>query len=254
MKPSNMVDPLRAIAIAQQAGAAIMNIYEQAFTVEYKPDGTPITEADRIANQIITAGLSNQFPGIPILSEEHQLSPYEERKNWKTFWLVDPLDGTKEFVNKNDEFTVNIAFVSQRTPIFGIVYAPAMDLLYYTANDGAFRLGPNSITTSLPIRKLNHRSQIVIVSRSHHNASTTAYLQTLQGCYDVMVLGSSLKLCFVAEGTADLYPRCGPTMEWDIAAGHAIVNKVGKHVYQLDTYNEVIYNKRDLTNPWFVVK
>jgi 3'(2'), 5'-bisphosphate nucleotidase len=254
MKPSHKVNPYRVIAIARQAGAAIMNIYEQAFTVDYKPDDTPITEADRIANQIITTGLSNQFPGIPILSEEQHLIPYEERKTWKTFWLVDPLDGTEEFVNKNDEFTVNIAFISQRTPIFGIVYAPAMDLLYYTANDGAFRLGPKSTITSLPIRQPHNRPQIVIVSRSHLNTATTAYLQTLQGCYDIMNLGSSLKLCFVAEGTADLYPRCGPTMEWDIAAAHAIVNKVGKHVYQLHTCNEVIYNKRDLNNPWFVVK
>jgi 3'(2'), 5'-bisphosphate nucleotidase len=254
MKSSPTIDPLQVIAVARQAGAAVMNIYKQTFTVEHKSDGTPITEADRIANHIITEGLNNQFPGIPILSEEQRLIPYEERKTWKTFWLVDPLDGTKEFVNKNDEFTVNIAFISQRTPIFGIVYAPAMDLLYYTTNTGAFRLGPQSTCTSLPIKQPIHKSRIVIVSRSHFNTATNAYLQTVQGCFDKMVLGSSLKLCFVAEGTADLYPRCGPTMEWDIAAAHAIVNKVGKHVYQLHSCNEVIYNKPELINPWFIAK
>lgn len=254
MKSLFTIDPSRVISIAQQAGAAIMNIYERTFTVESKSDDTPITDADRIANRIITAGLRNQFPSIPILSEENQLVPYDERKIWETFWLVDPLDGTKEFVNKNDEFTINIALIRQQSPIFGLVYAPAKDLLYYTAKDGAFRLGPESTISSLPIKQPTHKSKIVMVSRSHFTPATTAYLHTLQGNFDLIVLGSSLKLCFVAEGTADLYPRCGPTMEWDIAAAHAIVNRVGKHVYQLHTCNDLIYNKRDLHNPWFVVK
>lgn len=254
MKSLFTIDPSRVISIVQRAGAAIMNIYEHTFTVEYKSDETPITEADCIANRIITAELSNQFPSIPILSEENQLVPYDERKNWETFWLVDPLDGTKEFVDKNDEFTINIALIHQQSPIFGVVYAPAKDLLYYTEKDGAFRLGPESTILSLPIKQPKHKSEIVMVSRSHLTPATTTYLHTLQGNFDLMVLGSSLKLCFVAEGTADIYPRCGPTMEWDIAAAHAIVNKVGKHVYQLHTCNDLVYNKRDLHNPWFVVK
>ena len=248
------MDPSQVISIAQRAGAAIMNIYERTFTVDYKLDETPITEADRVANRIITADLSNEFPGIPILSEENQVIPYDERKTWETFWLIDPLDGTREFVNKNDEFTINIALIRQQTPIFGVVYAPAKDLLYFTANDEAFRLGPESAITPLPIKQPKRKAKIVIVSRSHFNSATTAYLRTLQGDFDLMVLGSSLKLCFVAEGSADLYPRCSPTMEWDIAAAHAIVNKVGKHVFQLHTCNELIYNKCDLHNPWFVVK
>jgi 3'(2'), 5'-bisphosphate nucleotidase len=149
---------------------------------------------------------------------------------------------------------VNIALIRQQTPIFGVVYAPAKDLLYYTVHDEAFRIGPESTITKLPIRQPKRNSKIVIVSRSHFNPATTAYLHTLKGDFELMVLGSSLKLCFVAEGTADLYPRCSPTKEWDIAAAHAIANKVGKHVYQLHTSDEVIYNKRDLYNPWFVVK
>jgi 3'(2'), 5'-bisphosphate nucleotidase len=248
------MDPSRVISIARCAGAAIMNIYERTFTVDYKPDETPITEADRVANRIITADLSNEFPGIPILSEENQLVSYDKRKTWETFWLIDPLDGTREFVEKNDEFTINIALIRQQKPIFGVVYAPAKDLLYYTANDKAFRLGPESAITSLPLKHPKRKSKIVIVSRSHFNSATTAYLRTLHGDFDLMALGSSLKLCFVAEGSADLYPRCGPTMEWDIAAAHAVVNKVSKHVYQLHTCNDLIYNKCDLHNPWFVVK
>lgn len=248
------MDHSRVIAIAQQAGTAIMNIYKRTFTIDYKPDETPITEADRAANRIITAGLSNQFPGVPILSEENQIVPYEKRKMWETFWLIDPLDGTREFIEKNDEFTINIALVRQQTPIFGVVYAPAKDLLYYTNNDEAFRLGPESAITPLPIKQPKRKVKSVIVSRSHFNSATTAYLRTLQDDFDLTVLGSSLKICFVAEGTADLYPRCSPTMEWDVAAAHAIINKVGKHVYQLYTCNDLIYNKYDLHNPWFVVR
>ena len=248
------MDPSRVIAIAQRAGDAIMNIYEETFTVDYKPDETPITEADRVANRIITTSLSNQFPGIPILSEENQLVPYDERKMWEIFWLIDPLDGTREFVEKNDEFTINIALIRQQTPIFGVVYAPAKDLLYYTTSDEAFRLGPESAITLLPIKQSKRKVKIVIVSRSHFNSATIAYLRTLQGDFDLMLLGSALKICFVAEGIADLYPRCSPTMEWDVAAAHAIVNKAGKHVFQLHTCNDLIYNKCDLHNPWFVVK
>ncbi len=254
MYPFSSINPAHIIAIVRQAGSAIMNVYQQTFVVEHKPDRTLITEADRIANQIISAELRSKFPEIPILSEENQLMPYEKRKTWESFWLVDPLDGTKEFVNKNDEFTVNIALIHQQKPIFGVVYAPAMNLLYYTTKDSAFRLGPESICTLLPIKQPKHKTPIVIVSRSHFNAATTAYLQTLLDCYDLKALGSSLKICFVAEGTADLYPRCSPTMEWDTAAAHAIVNKVGKHIYQLHTGNEVIYNKQELHNPWFIVK
>ncbi len=248
------MNPSRVISLAQRAGAAIMTIYEQTFTVAYKPDATPITEADRLANRIITTGLSHLFPDIPILSEENQLIPYDERKTWETFWLIDPLDGTKEYVNRNDEFTINIALIRQQTPIFGVVYAPAKDLLYYTTNDEAFRLGPELTFTPLPVQQPKRKWKIVTVSRSHLNPATTAYLHTLQDAFRLMVLGSSLKLCFVAEGTADLYPRCSPTMEWDTAAAHAIVRKVGKHVYHFRTCKDLIYNKRDLHNPWFVVK
>jgi len=249
----------KLIQIARTAGQAIMEIYHSAdFGVEMKSDNSPLTKADKAAHNIIVEGLE-QF-GYPILSEEGAKTSYEVRKDWKRFWMVDPLDGTKEFIKKNDEFTVNIALIEAGKPIFGVVYAPALGDLYYgSVGKGAFKLSFDAtnasqainIQTSKPGNKL-----IVVASRSHNNEETKNYIATLEKNYktiEIISKGSSLKLVEVAEGKAHIYPRFGPTMEWDTAAAHAVVLAAGGTVKQPNG-QALVYNKEDLLNPFFIVK
>lgn len=256
------------IDITKQAGEAIMKIYQKDFQVEYKADESPLTEADKAAHQIIEAGLVNldQQNGtqIPILSEEGKTIPYSERKNWDYFWLVDPLDGTKEFVKKNDEFTVNIALIHKDTPVLGVVYAPALNQLYYAKKgEGAFKqeeIEGKTQTNKLPKPKTRQPSEIIVVaSKSHMSDATKQYIDTLTTDYPLVTthsIGSSLKICLVAEGEADIYPRLGPTMEWDTGAAHAIVlessQKLQKYTLEYG-YQKHLYNKETLLNDWFVV-
>lgn len=242
------------VSIARKAGDAIMEIYAKDFDVEYKEDNSPLTEADKKANEIIIDGLSKLNSIFPILSEEGRKISYEERKEWECFWMVDPLDGTKEFIKKNDEFTVNIALIYQNSPILGVVYAPALQEMYWSKRgDGAYKNG-----NRLPLYINQHPEKLlrIIASKSHLNPETQVYIDNLAKTSETIEYiskGSSLKLCMVAEGSADMYPRLSPTMEWDTAAGDAIVRETGKMSVDIQSKMPLLYNKEDLLNPWFVV-
>jgi 3'(2'), 5'-bisphosphate nucleotidase len=250
----NQINVQDIVTIAKEAGDAIMQIYKQDFDVQYKQDSSPLTLADKKANEIIDAGLNQLSVSFPILSEEGKEIPYKDRKNWEYFWLVDPLDGTKEFVKKNDEFTVNIALIHKDAPVLGVVYAPALDVCYWAKQDeGAFKDGKR-----LPLKTERQRDTYKIVaSRSHMSDDTQAFIDAIDTSKEkeLISIGSSLKICIVAEGEADIYPRLGPTMEWDTGAAHAIVNESGKSLqkYKYGKYSKHIYNKGSLTNNWFIV-
>jgi 3'(2'), 5'-bisphosphate nucleotidase len=241
--------------IAIKAGQAIMTIYAQDFKIFEKEDQSPLTEADQKANEIIMNELSTHYPNIPILSEEGKNIPYEERKNWDYYWCVDPLDGTKEFIKKNGEFTVNIALIHKNTPVLGSVYAPALETLYFAKkNEGAFK-SVNEQTVKLPLERLDNVYRVV-ASRSHLSDETVVFVEELKkehGDVEFISKGSSLKICLVAENEAQCYPRLAPTMEWDTAAAHAIVLESGRQINIYDG-GPMIYNKENLLNPWFVVK
>ncbi len=262
------------IKAAVLAGKEIMEIYNNDFTVEFKDDKSPLTEADKNAHLKIVAQLSET--GLPILSEEGKSISYEERNKWKIFWLVDPLDGTKEFVKRNGEFTVNIALIKNNVPVIGVIYAPVLNVLYFSAEGiGAFKFEADydylshliqtnnisdrliKLSTSLPIKDLE-RPYTVVASRSHMSDETIAFideLKTKHGELNLISKGSSLKLCLVAEGSADVYPRFAPTMEWDTAAGNAIALAAGLTVTNgHDRINPISYNKESLLNPWFIVQ
>jgi 3'(2'), 5'-bisphosphate nucleotidase len=241
------------IKIAQKAGDAIMEIYTKDFTIEYKDDKSPLTEADTKSNEVICKALVKLYPNIPILSEENKLAPYKERKNWEYFWLVDPIDGTKEFIKKNGEFTVNIALIHKNIPVLGVVYAPALNVIYRAKKgEGAFK---NGIKLPLQTNKHPEEKLSVVASKSHLSKETQAFIDALETKEITQVnKGSSLKLCMVAEGVADIYPRLAPTMEWDTAAADAIVRESGKMTYKFEGNIPVVYNKDNLLNPWFIVK
>ena len=255
----------QAIEAALSAGSEILKIYEtDDFEVDFKSDDSPLTRADLASNAIIDAKLSGT--GIPILSEEGKHTPFEERKNWDTLWIIDPIDGTKEFIKKNGEFTVNIALINHGIPILGVVYVPVLSELYYAVKGkGAFKVlcKPDadtkalySIADKLPLSR-SDRSFTVVASRSHMNEETSAFIEQLREKYKEISLvsrGSSLKLCMVAEGSADCYPRFAPTMEWDTAAGQAICMYADCEVIDSHTRKEMVYNREDLLNNWFVVR
>ena len=250
----NQLDIQDIVTIAKEAGNAIMQIYKQDFEVEYKQDSSPLTLADKRANDIIEDGLNQLSVNFPILSEEGKETPYEDRKDWEYYWLVDPLDGTKEFVKKNDEFTVNIALIHKDTPVLGVVYAPALDICYWAKQgEGAFK-----DERKLPLKTESQRNTYKIVSsRSHMSDETQAFIDAIdtQKEKELISIGSSLKICLVAEGEADIYPRLGPTMEWDTGAAHAIVNESNKKLQQYtnNKFTSHTYNKKNLLNQWFVV-
>jgi len=245
------------INIARQAGAAILDIYEQDFEVEFKADTSPLTMADQAANQIILDELTRLTPEIPRLSEESTITDYEQRREWQEFWLIDPLDGTKEFVKRNGEFTVNIALISDSQPVLGVVYAPVPNIMYSAAKGvGAFKEEPGSPARSIQTRSYQGGPVELVASRSHAGESLIAGMQRIkesEGEVTIKSMGSSLKLCLVAEGVADVYPRLGPTSEWDTAAAHAIVNCAGGNVIDLQG-KELQYNKSSILNSQFIVQ
>jgi len=244
----------KIVAIAQKAGDAIMKIYKKDFHIEYKDDKSPLTEADIKSNDIICSLLAETYPNIPILSEENKEVPYQERKDWEYYWCIDPIDGTKEFIKKNDEFTVNIALIYKDTPVLGVVYAPAIDEMYKAKKgEGAFKNGQK---LPLCINNTPEEKLLVVASKSHLSKETQTFIDILETKeIEQVSKGSSLKLCMVAEGIADIYPRLAPTMEWDTAAADAIVRESGKMTYQIKNKNKpIVYNKIDLLNPWFVVQ
>jgi len=255
----------KAINAALLAGMKIMEVYSSTdFHVQVKEDQTPVTLADQNAHDQILKTLESTQ--LPILSEEGIHLSYSERKNWELYWLVDPLDGTKEFIKRNDEFTVNIALIQKNEPIAGVIYAPVTGELYVGISGiGAFKLcNPSEDCTfqimqlsgiKLP-EKLKSDRFVVLVSRSHMNPETEVYIDKLRKKHEsieIIRMGSSLKICKIAEGNADVYPKIGKTMEWDTAAGHAIVKAVGKNIFLPDLVTELTYNKEDLQNPHFIV-
>lgn len=246
------------IDIAVEAGNAILEIYKNDFSVEIKSDNSPLTIADKNANEIIVAGLKQLDPTIPIISEENKLMDYTIRKNWTKCWIVDPLDGTKEFIKKNGEFTVNIALVDKGIPVLGVVHVPAQNITYYAESDvGSFKI-ENGKTTKLQIRKLADDGVLKIVgSRSHQTPELLAYVEQQKSKFskvDFVAAGSSLKFCLLAEGKADVYPRLGPTMEWDTCAGQIVATEAGAVVLRFDNNDALLYNRENLLNPFFIVK
>lgn len=242
------------VSLAKQAGEAIMSVYRSGDAgATSKADESPLTLADLASHRVIVDGLSRLTPDIPILSEEAAEIPYAERSGWTRFWLVDPLDGTKEFIKRNGEFTVNIALIEDGAPVLGVVYAPVLDVCYYAArDDGAYMQRGDAAAQAISVERIASGESIkVVASRSHSDARTAALLERL-GEHDCVSMGSSLKLCLVAAGEAHFYPRLGPTMEWDTAAAHAVVMAAGGTVCD-STGAELRYNKPDLHNPEFFV-
>jgi 3'(2'), 5'-bisphosphate nucleotidase len=272
---------ITAVGAALEAGHAIQKIYHSEFSVDFKEDRSPLTQADREAHQVISMALAPL--NIPILSEEGRHIPYEERTVWDRFWLVDPLDGTKEFIKRNGEFTVNIALLIKNRPCLGVVYVPEKDTLYFAADAlGAYKVdrvsraegyqtdpldAPDDARSllarwtrsaaSLPVSSIRAERFTIVGSRSHSTPELMAFVEQQKKAYgqvDFISAGSSLKFCMVAEGRAMVYPRLGPTMEWDTAAGQAIAEGAGCRVYRYDTRAPLNYNKKNLLNPFFVVE
>lgn len=244
----------KAIVASMVAGKAIMEIYSLTdFTdlVEFKDDRSPLTVADKNAHVVIHTLLSKEFPDIPMISEEGKSIPYDVRSKWDKYWLVDPLDGTKEFIKRNGEFTVNIALMENNRPVLGVIYIPVIDTLYAgIVGKGAFKI-QNGAETSITVRRAPS-DRIATGSRSHSSPDETKILEHYK-VKDFVTTGSSIKFCLVAEGVADLYYRHGPTMEWDTAAGHAIVEAAGGTMTNPDG-SPFLYNKKDLLNGGFLCK
>lgn len=256
----------RLLRLALRAGSAIMEVYTSPQTdweVERKADNSPLTLADRRSHEVIAEGLSHT--PWPVLSEEGEHLPYEARRGWERFWLVDPLDGTKEFLKRNGEFTVNIALIEGTRPVAGVIYVPARGLLYWGEEGrGAFvaRVDAETLAVgtarALPLSELKEgRSFRVVASRSHLSADTEAVIARYRALHpdlETVSAGSSMKFCLVAEGRADVYPRLAPTMEWDTGAGHAICLAAGHSVVDAMALTPLVYNKPDLHNPFFLVE
>lgn len=254
-----------AIEACLKAGKVIMDVYDTAFDIELKDDKSPLTEADKRANDVINEIL--KATPIPIISEENKQIEFSERKLWNTCWIVDPVDGTKEFIKRNGEFTVNIALVTDGKPELGVIYVPATKTIYFAdvLNKEAYKSVLSKHHTDIsevcdrakPLETKTRTHSIEVVgSRSHMSQETLNFVQELKDAGNEVTIvskGSSLKFCLVAEGKADIYPRFAPTMEWDTAAGQAICNAVGVEVISEDTKAPLLYNKENLLNPWFVV-
>lgn len=242
----------KIIELSEQAGAAILEVYSRAdFSVTSKADDSPLTAADTAAHDIILEGLRKLPSQWPVLSEESKHIPYDERKRWEVYWLVDPLDGTKEFIKKNGEFTVNVALVRLGVPVMGVVHVPERRATYYAEKGkGAFKKLENGKSIPLRAQTVPGDKLKIVLSRSHRDGRIDAFLQKA-GPYESVDVGSSLKLCLVAEGQAHLYPRFWPSMEWDTAAAQCVVTEAGGRVTSL-LGEPLVYNKENLVNPDFL--
>lgn len=243
-----------SIKLSREAGRAIMDIYNEGdISFSSKSDNSPLTLADIASNRVLMDGLSRT--ALPVLSEENKEVPYEVRKDWKEFWLIDPLDGTKEFIKRNGEFTVNIALIKDNRPVLGVIYVPAKDILYYgIKGEGSWKV-ENDKKKRLICSNTIDKGLRIIGSRSHFSKDTEDFLKRLSRYFRGMSFvqaGSSLKFCLLAEGVADIYPRFGPTMEWDTGAGQLILEESGGKVLDAHSLKPLMYNKRDLTNPYFI--
>jgi len=249
--PEKILEQL--VDISRRAGHAILEWYEGDMGITRKADDSPLTRADLASHELIKAELSSRWPDIPILSEESADIPWETRRNWRQYWLVDPLDGTKEFINRNGEFTVNIALIRDHEPVMGIVHVPVTDTSYFGARElGAWRRQGSSETRAIRVRRPAAQPAVIVGSRSHANPELAGQLQQL-GAHELTSMGSSLKFCRIAEGLADFYPRLGPTSEWDTAAAQAVVEAAGGQVVKLDG-SVLGYNHKEIyLNPYFFV-
>lgn len=244
----------QCVEIARDAGKKILDIYNNNdFSIVEKDDKSPLTDADLAANNTIIKGLSCLTPDIPVLSEESAKLPFEERQGWHTYWLVDPLDGTREFIKRNGEFTVNIALIDNHKSIIGVIHVPVLNVDYFAWHEGGcFKSESGGEARTIKVKKLDNNKLIVAGSRSHGSEQMQAYMKKL-GDVELLSMGSSLKFCLVAEGRADLYPRLGLTSEWDTAAAHCIVEQAGGYVTKTDM-TPLEYNTKDsLLNPFFFV-
>jgi 3'(2'), 5'-bisphosphate nucleotidase len=270
---------LKAIQAALDAGEKILAVYDSEYAIEYKADNSPLTQADRASHKLLEAALA-RFE-IPVLSEEGREIPYDERKTWERLWIIDPLDGTKEFIKRNGEFTVNIALIDYGRATLGVVYAPVKDILYFAdAGCGAYKVDRPSRALALdagfddrnadehvnlivkagrklPVEKPAGAPYTIVGSRSHSGPELKNFVEQKRrehGNVRFVSAGSSLKICLVAEGSADIYPRFGPTCEWDTAAGQAIAESAGAKLLDFKTGEPLRYNRSDVLNPWFVVR
>ncbi len=244
----------KVIDVAHKAGQKILKIYESEFEIEFKNDASPLTVADTTAHRCLVEVLQNLEPRFPILSEEDSELPFTERKEWRTYWLVDPLDGTKEFINRNGQFTVNVALIHDHEPVMGVVHVPVQDTTYFAAEGlGAFKQQRDGQPVPIRVRKPAPQKLVIVGSRSHQTPAFEHYLKRLNGEYELISIGSSLKFCLVAEGVADLYPRLGPTSEWDTAAAHCVVAQAGGFVVDLQGKSLRYNTKPSVLNPYFLV-
>jgi 3'(2'), 5'-bisphosphate nucleotidase len=250
MKPAELIEPV--VAIARDAGDAILEVYATEFDVQAKDDDSPLTQADMASHRIIDKGLRALTPDIPVISEESGLPAFGERSQWPVYWLIDPLDGTKEFVNRNGEFTVNIALIEGHRPVFGVVHVPVQNKTYTGCEGVGAAVRENGESRSIRVSAETATPVRVVGSRSHRGASLDAFLQKV-GDVEMLPMGSSLKFCVVAEGGADIYPRLGPTSEWDTAAAQAVVEQAGGAVLELDGQPLAYNAKEDILNPYFLV-
>ena len=242
------------IEIARQAADEILKVYETDFDVADKDDKSPLTAADMASHRAIVRGLEELTPDIPILSEESAAAPYEERKSWQRYWLIDPLDGTREFIKRNGEFTVNIALIENNHAVIGVVYIPVSGCCYYASPDkGAFKLDENGESAPISCRKTDTSQLAVAGSRSHGSEEQQKFMAAVGEEAEIIAIGSSLKICLVAEGKVDIYPRFGPTSEWDTAAAHAVVSAAGGRLTDT-SFNTLEYNRKEsILNPHFLV-
>ena len=250
MNLKEFINPIVDLAIT--AGHAILEVYATDFDVQAKGDESPLTQADLASHRCIVAGLNALTPDIPIISEEEGLPAFADRSQWQRYWLIDPLDGTKEFVNRNGEFTVNIAFIDNGRPLLGVVHVPVQEKTYIGCEGHGSELRTAESVTAIRVAESSNDPVRIVGSRSHRGSSLDAFLDKV-GKSDMVPMGSSLKFCVVAEGRADIYPRLGPTSEWDTAAAQAVVEQAGGKVLELDgkplSYNQ----KENILNPYFVV-
>ncbi|MDH5229215.1 MAG: 3'(2'),5'-bisphosphate nucleotidase CysQ [Gammaproteobacteria bacterium] len=248
---SQYLEPV--VSLSEQAAHAILEIYNTDFDVEHKKDNTPLTKADMAAHRIIVDGLKKLTPEVPVLSEESAAIPFEQRQQWSRYWLVDPLDGTREFIKRNGEFTVNIALIDENYPVLGVIYVPVTGVCYYAAEGkGAYKIDENKQRQSINSRSIDLQQLVVAGSRSHFNDRLTPVFADLPD-YELIPMGSSLKSCLVAEGKADIYPRLGPTSEWDTGAAQAIVEAAGGRLTNLNIERLPYNTKSSLLNPEFIV-
>ncbi len=256
MQQNIKIDLEKIEVIIREAGEIILEVYEGDFSVNYKKDESPLTIADQRANDLLVKKLKALYPNIPFITEETKNASYAVRKNWDYVWIIDPLDGTKEFIKRNGEFTVNIALCHQHEIVFGMILVPVTGELFYAQKgQGSFKINSQNEEQKLHV-KTRGDELTVVASRSHLSQEVKDYVNELSSQYksiDFVAAGSSLKMCLVAEGKADIYPRLGPTMEWDTAAGTIIAQEAGAAVYQYENNKSMIYNKEDLLNPYFIV-